>query len=895
MRRVVLSVLALLTPMGAAAQQTTGDIQGRITSPGGQSLADVQVSVLGPSLQGDRWTLSDAHGGFRLLALPPGEFTVRLTRIGYRSLVIARVAVQLGHTTALGEVTLPEQVTELPPLVVTADRPAIDPLTSSLGTDVSATVIEQLPVGRDYASIITLLPQANQSYLGDGVNVAGGTGLENGYFVDGVNVTEPYRGDGGIDLPLNFIDHLQLKTGGHEAQYGRALGGIVNVVTRSGGNEPRLSTFGFFTGSGLASSPDRGLVDQGRGDYSRYDVGVSAGGPIRRNRLWYFLAYDAAVERQHVRIPGSEEALDHGVTHKFAAKLSWRASPGTSVVLTAIGDPATRYIVGNPFWAPILPPDSLTNPDPFLGVWNEGGVMVALNSKHLVGQRLLLEAMLSRTTSWQENGPATSRGRTDPLFSDDVTHTWSGGYGNRWDRTSTRSAASLGGEVLAGEHSLKGGVQYEDNLLHEDWRWRSNGPDSAGWVENTGSNSYPYVTLPLDFRPSVHNRIVSLYLQGSYLATPWLRLTPGVRWDGQFFSGPAGRSGSITQQIQPRLGFVANPDRSGLQKVTGSFGRFYEQLPTLTVSFWWGGLSQDFILYPQDPRVDTTGRLPITYNTRGADRLRGQYYDEFTLGYERGLGADVTIRVRGVYRVLREILTSVDSFIVDPASTTSLGANPGRNPVAFLPRPTGSYRALELTAQRLGTSRLSYMLSYVLSRHYGNYVGLYDQDAGVGNPNGGSNFSNPAELQNAEGLLPNDRTHVFKAFASYRFGSRLTGGSYITLQSGTPLNYLGANPIYPFDFVFLRPRGTSGRMPWIWDLSLHWSYDLRRSGGAVSPRIVLDAFHVFSGNRPVRIEQKAFLSVDPTTGQQTTPNPLYGKVLTRQPPMTVRLGVEIGR
>ena len=205
---------------------------------------------------------------------------------------------------------------------------------------------------------------------------------------------------------------------------------------------------------------------------------VSAGGPIRRNRLWYFLAYDAAVERQHVGIPGSEEALDHGVTHKFAAKLSWRASPGTSVVLTAIGDPATRHIVGNPFWAPILPPDSLANPDPFLGVWNEGGVMVALNSKHLVGQRLLFEAMVSRTTSWQENGPATSRGRTDPLFSDDVTHTWSGGYGNRWDRTSTRSAASLGGEVLAGAHSLKGGVQYEDNLLHEDWRWRSNGPDS---------------------------------------------------------------------------------------------------------------------------------------------------------------------------------------------------------------------------------------------------------------------------------------------------------------------------------------------------------------------------------------------------------------------------------
>lgn len=893
MRRVVLSVLALLAPTGVAAQQTTGDIQGRMLGPVGQPLVDVQVTVAGTSLQGDRRTLSDARGGFRLLALPPGTFTVHLTSIGYRPLVIERVAVRLGHTTALGEVTLQEQAAELAPLVVTADRPAIDPLTTSVGTDLSATVFEQLPVGRDYRSIITLLPHANESYFADGVNIAGATGLENAYYLDGVHVTDPYRGDGGIDLPYNFIDHLQLKTGGYEAEYGRALGGIVNVVTRSGGDERRVSAFGFFTGSGLASSPERGLVDQGRGDFTRYDVGLSLGGPIRKNRLWYFLAYDAKVEREHVQIPGSGVATDDALAHQFAAKLTWRANPSTDVVFTAVGDPSTRDIVGNPFFAPILPPDSLANPDPFLGVWNEGGVMLALSGRRLVGQRLQFEAMLSRTTSWHENGGATSRGRTEPLFSDDITATWSGGYGNRWDRTSTRSAASLSGEVFAGEHSLKGGVQYEVNRLDEDWRWRSNGPDSAGWLERYGPSDY--VTLPLDFRTLVHNRILSFFVQGSYLATPWLRLNPGLRWDGQFFSGPGGRSGSITDQVQPRLGFVVYPDRSASQKVTGSFGRFYEQIPTLTVSFWWGGLTQDVIYYPQDPRVDITGRSAVTYVSSAADRLRGQHYDEFTLGYEWGVGAGVTLRARGVYRVLREILTYADSFIVDLTSTTSLLANPGRDPLTFLPRPKGSYLALELTAQKLDASPLSYTLSYVLSRHHGNYVGLYDQDAGVGNPHGGSNFSNPAELQNAEGLLPNDRTHVLKAFGSYRFGSRLTAGSYLTLQSGTPLNYLGANPIYSYDFVFLRPRGTAGRTPWIWDLNLHLSYDLRPTAAPLSARIVLDAFHVFSGKRPVRVEQKAFLGVDPNTGQQRTPNPLYGKTLLRQPPMTLRVGLEIVR
>jgi hypothetical protein len=889
---MVLSILALIEVTVAAAQQVTGDIQGRIIGPGGQPLADVQVTVAGPSLQGDRGTLSDARGGFRLLALPPGAFTVRLTRIGYRPLVIEQVAVRLGHTTALGEITLPEQATELSPLVVTANRPAIDPLTSSVGTEVSTTVIEQLPVGRDYRSILTLLPQANESYLGDGVNVAGGTGLENAYFVDGVNVTEPYRGDGGIDLPLNFIDYLQLKTGGYEPDYGRALGGIVNVVTRTGGDERSVAAFGFFTGSGLASSPARGLVDQGKGDYTRYDVGMSVGGPIRRNRLWYFLAYDGAVERQHVQIPGSAVALDHGLTHKFAAKLNWREDPATSLVLTAVGDPAARDIVGNPFFAPFVPPGSLANPDPFLGYWNEGGVSVALRGDHLAGRRMHVGSAVSYTTSWQQNGGRTARGRTEPLFSDDLTATWSGGYGNRWDRSSARLAASFTADWVLGEHSLKGGAQYEDNRLREDWRWRSNGPDSAGWLERIDSSLY--ITLPLDFRTTVHNRITSFFVQGSYLATPWLRLNPGLRWDGQFFSGPQ-RSGSITDQVQPRVGVVVYPSGSASQKVTASYGRFYEQVPNLTTSFFWGGLYQEFPVYNQDPRVDTTGRIAYPDSVRAADHLRGQHYDEFTLGYEREAGVGSVIQARAVYRILREILTTADSLQVDPNSPITMGANPGADPLAFLPRPHGYYLALELTAQKLDGSPLNYQFSYVLSRHYGNYVGLYDQDAGVGNPNSGTNFSNPAELRNATGLLPNDRTHVLKAFGSYRFGPRLTVGSYVTLQSGTPLNYLGAAPDpYSFDFAFLKPRGTAGRTPWFWDVNLRLRWSPGSAGALRSPRITVDAFHLFSGTRPVLIDQKAFLHQN-LAGNQETPNPLYGQVLLRQPPMSVRVGVEIGR
>jgi len=891
MRWALLLGLLMLVPVGGTAQRTAGDLHARVLDSSALPVPDVEVSIAGPSLLGERRTLSDAGGRFRVLGVAPGLFTLRLTRIGYRPLVLEGVRVLPGQATTLGDLRLDAQAAALPPLVVTVGAAVVDPRSTALETTLSASVFRLLPTGRDYASLLTLLPQANQSAYSDGVNVSGGTGLENAYYLDGVHVTEPYRGEGGIDLPRDFIEHLQLLSAGYEADRGRALGGVVNAVTRRGSNERHLSAFGSFTGSGLASTPERGLLDGGKGDFTRFDAGFGLGGPVRRDRLWYFLAYDAGGERQTVSLPGVGEARDRALTHHFAAKLTWRADPGTEVVLTAVGDPTKRDIVGNPFFAPLAPADSLANADPVLGVWNHGSVMLAAGAKRSIGDRVLLEASLSRTASWQENRGRTARGLSEPLVTDAVEAVWSGGYGNYLDRHSGRSAATLTGTLHFGESSIKSGLQLEDNRLDENWQWRSNAPDDAGWIAR--SSNALYNTFPLEARGRTHNRVLSGFLQTSVQVSPWLRLNPGVRWDGQFFSGPGGRSGSIADQLQPRLGAVAYPGHSIAEKITATFGRFYEQVPTHTVSFWWGGLVQDWFVYDHDPRLDPIGGSLLRSVYGASDHLRGQHYDEGTLGYERAAGP-VTLKSRVVYRVLREILTTADSLVsgalADSTSVPLVGANPGREDALFMPRPKGSYRALELSVDDLDGSGLDYSLAYVLSRHYGNYVGLYDQDAGVGNPHGGSNFMNPSEQVNGDGLLPNDRTHAVKAFGTYRFGARVTLGAQVTMQSGTPLNYWGANPDYPgLDVVFLLPRGTAGRTPWIWDANLRVSYEVGSAAGSVPARIVVEGFHLFSPGRPVLIEQKAYLDE-----YLTQPNPLYGEALLRQPPMTVRVGLEIG-
>src|SRR2546422_3221932 len=159
-----------------------------------------------------RATQTDPQGFFQVLALPPGSYTVRLARIGFRSIAIDSVPVRIGKTTNLGLVTVEPQALELGELVVTAQRFSIDPTGSTIGVDVDAGTYDKLPVGRDYRSIVGFLPHANTSYYpGDPVNIGGATGLENAYFIDGVNVTSPHLGGPGVlpvsdfVLPYNFV------------------------------------------------------------------------------------------------------------------------------------------------------------------------------------------------------------------------------------------------------------------------------------------------------------------------------------------------------------------------------------------------------------------------------------------------------------------------------------------------------------------------------------------------------------------------------------------------------------------------------------------------------------------------------------------------------------------
>jgi hypothetical protein len=338
------------------------------------------------------------------------------------------------------------------------------------------------------------------------------------------------------------------------------------------------------------------------------------------------------------------------------------------------------------------------------------------------------------------------------------------------------------------------------------------------------------------------------------------------------------------------VALILMPGRSD-SKLFASFGRYYEQLPLFASATWWHvPLRNGVYFFDRDPRA---GGKPFDSLDSGSHDilpavpgLRGQHFDEVVLGLEQMLGRTVKLGLRGVHRRLQEV---IDDGLA-PGTLERILGNPGRGRLDFLARPRRRYYALEVTVRWRGGERLNVSASYVFSRNRGNYTGLYDHEVGFALPNGKTDPDLAEQTANDDGLLPSDRTHVFKLYGLRGLGFGLTVGMIFTWQSGTPLNELGATTL-PAHFVNLRPRGTVGRTPALRDLGIRLTYNVP-TGRRLIPRMSLELLHLASARRPVTLDQLHYSALD-AQGRQTAPNPNYLKPTRYQPPMLARLGATV--
>jgi len=881
---VFLTIFCVL-PRSLPAQEVSGNLQGRVVSPRSEPVPEVRIKVTGPSLQGIRTTQPDRQGFFQVLALPAGSYTVRLERIGFRPVVVDSVLVRIGSTTNLGVVTIEPEAVELGEITVSAQRLSIDPASTTVGANVDATTYNALPVGRDYRSVVAFLPHANTSYYtGDPVNIGGATGLENAYFIDGVNVTDDHF-QGVVStfvLPYNFVRTVDVKEGGYDARYGRAIGGLVNAVTYSGGNTFEGDVFAFFTDRGLTGTQRTGFDDVRSDRFTDYDVGARVGGPIVRDRLWFSAAYNPQVESAQQAVPGWGDFADRLRRHVFAGKLTWQAAPSTSMELLLFGDRSTHHEVSRATFSQFSGLDSIANPDPFLFFTRAGHTSASLRVSRQVGTHGLFEASVTRATSFTRQGAETARGDSEPLYLDYITSTLAGGLPGRNSPRDARTSIAVRGTLELGAHTMLAGVEYEDNRYSDTWRsnviLRFN---TTVWTQDSA-------LVP----GTVDNRVPTLYAEDSWRIGSRVTLDAGLRWSGEFLIGSAGVAQTFPTEWQPRLGAAVQLGRLGTQRIFGSWGIFYQQQPLDVAAGFYIPYPEFLSIFSSDPRVpgtqpDTVLNIstdPSQYpNIRGA---KPEHHREMTLGYERVVRANLRVTARA----MRRDLLSAFGYGLDSLNALYwvMGV-PGEGALSYLPKMRRDYTALELSAEWAGRRGLQARFSYVLSRSHGNYTGFYASDYGAAAPGQFGGVQIRDNVKNSTGLLPNDRTHVLKLAGAYPLGLGLTTGFFFTWQSGTPLNDFGVNPYY-VRATFLVPRGSAGRTPSIWDLNFRFSYPFQLGKG-VDARATLDWLHVGSPRRPVWLEQVQYVSED-ANGNPINPNPTYGQVRSYQPPTQARLGVE---
>ncbi|HLL73531.1 MAG TPA: TonB-dependent receptor [Pyrinomonadaceae bacterium] len=305
-----IALLLCLTAI-AFAQETAGRIEGTIVDPQGNVVPGVTVTVSGvgrtdgarpDATSGfNRTATTDESGFFRVQEVPPGFYSVTTTAIsGFSGATVPSVEVVLGKTTPVNISLQAGGIGET--VTVTSEAIAIDPTDNKIQTNITAQVAELLPKGTNFASLLQVAPAVRNEPTAGGFQVDGASGSENTFIIDGQEVTNFRTGslDANNNIPFQFVQEVQVKSSGFEAEFGGATGGVINVVTKSGSNEWHGEFGASFSPAELQAGPRRflfPLTDGARYFQPRRDSGTdffptaNFSGPIVRDRAWFFLSY----------------------------------------------------------------------------------------------------------------------------------------------------------------------------------------------------------------------------------------------------------------------------------------------------------------------------------------------------------------------------------------------------------------------------------------------------------------------------------------------------------------------------------------------------------------------------------------------------------------------------
>ncbi|HEY7303770.1 MAG TPA: TonB-dependent receptor [Bryobacteraceae bacterium] len=818
--KIFLPVLLILGLCGRVTGQdvTKGSIAGVVHDASGAVVSGAAVKLTSPF--GDRTTTTSSIGEYSFLNLVVGDgYNLSVEQPGFAKAMASNLTVSVNHQTTFDFTLQVGTATQAVEVVETAV--AIDTSSTTIGANIDESLYKNVPIGRNISAVMAMSPGVADSGGAGTANpsINGASGLENQYIVGGANTTDPgFGGFGtysrvygplGNGINFDFVQEVQVQTGGFEAQYGTALGGVVNVITKAGTNNFHGDLFGYFSphqfeagrtnASPLLETKFDFLAHQGSIDY-----GGDAGGYLIKDKLFWYggfnpLYQDNIKEADPIYANAALGDVNRRFrTYNYTAKLNYNLGANHQFEGSVFGDPSATPMtyqgeVGTTLAPGPIDRSTQSKLDYGTRTWT-GRYTGALTSRWVVTANYANYYNSFTETPLEDGYRITDNTAVQEGTGGATTY---GGVGfiegseakvNQFNVSSSHLLTFFGG------HNIQYGYQFEDDVYNDNRRYTGANftlPDLPEFGAAAGQTMYGATfvrqhedpddpTSPIVLKNSRGNysppavatdtRYNAGYIQDTWTLGGRLTLKPGLRFEQQQLIGRT-QSYTLAHNWAPRMGIIVDPFNDRKTKISASWGRFFEKVPldiavrSLSVET---GITGAFYADPgtgAQPNVDASNYVPggnIAFQGTEVTPIAGgtaaQFQDEVTGTFEHEFAHNLTFTGRFVYRNMRRIIEDTSGVNV----TQALAGVPQQYVIANPSAALDIYQnAFPCTPGSAGNCI-----------DYGNGVGYTAFANGTDNPLGSDGirdgFPNPSRIYKSMELIASKRFATnFQFYGSY--------------------------------------------------------------------------------------------------------------------------------
>jgi hypothetical protein len=781
-----LAAALVLTPTPAAAQTAqAGQLTAAVADVTGGVLPGAALTLTSEERGVTRNGVTDAGGKFVFAQLPLGRYSLSVKLPGFSTTTVSGNLVEADKNTSVSATLKVGGLTDA--VTVSGEVPIVDASNQTLQTRVRADEFQKLPIGRSYQSLVGQAP----GVVGTGnVNAHGALTSNNQFFFDGINTTDPTTGGFGANLNFEAIQEVLIRTSAVSAEYGRSTGAIVEVITKSGTNQLQGS-YKFLgtndnwnkqnTTSSEVASGDGSFASLVRTKFNKVNPvhSLTAGGPIIKNRAWFFVAYENAKnttpQRQTNAAPGFSGENYQQVTSSpyLNLRFTTQLAPTHNVWFKVTRSPTTGFVID--YWGTSAERFALTSQD-------QGGTSYAGQYTGVLGPRLTAEVTVAHVSSYINVVPfeVSPLSEGAPYFDQNDDRYYNGatfdGYVKR-PRDQVVAAVSYYAGVGGNTHNLKFGIDWQSMNSENSFKYPTSTEFDVLGFNPVTRQFTPDLRFDFDDAPSKSKGTqFAVYVRDKFQIGRRVSVEAGVRVEQQSGHSDIDALTVDTTYAAPRLSasYALTSDSKTL--LVGSYGRFHDGVLQ--------GFSDNFAAVPQQTNYNLyqwdgsayrfVDRVELGASTFAPNtKVTPRYADEFTVGFDRQVGSVMGLGVRYIQRGWRNFIDDVRTFNAD-GSVNRVVAN--------VDEATRSYKGIEFTLDKRFANRWSAAGSYTYGRTRGNHfvddfsgIGDFDDatcrqttDPGLGTQVG-SGFNLPCgnARANRYGAPTFDRPHTIKFNAAY--------------------------------------------------------------------------------------------------------------------------------